>query len=484
MNPKAGLHGESDARPPVIESHRDGALLQRLPSARVTVTVGRAADPYGDLKTRIHRLCIETIGVSVFRSTPEDELRRRVSETVSQQLEVDSTPLTKAEFEQLVAEITADVLGFGPLEPLLADASVTEIMVNGHDQIYIERGGQLERTDSAFIDDEHLQRIIDRIVSGVGRRIDESAPMVDARLPDGSRVNAIIPPLSLCGPCLTVRKFAREFYTLGELVEAETLNSAAAEFLSACVRGKANILISGGTGVGKTTLLNALSAAIPVRERIITIEDAAELRLQQEHVVKLESRPTNIEGRGEIRIRDLVRNALRMRPDRLIVGEVRGAETIDMLQAMNTGHAGSMTTIHANSPRDALSRVETLVLTAGVEVPLRAIREQIASAFDLVIQITRLIDGRRCISHITEVLGMESDVVTLQDLFVARPVDDVTVPAQESLLSTLEPTGLLPHFLSKLGASGVAVDASLFDAAAEGPIALAPFVRRSTGGRR
>jgi len=480
----AGGQGEPNARPPVMESHRDGALLQRLPAAQAAAAADRAADPYGELKVRIHRVCIETIGASVFRSTPEDELRRRVSETVSQQLELDSTPLTKAEFEQLVSEITADVLGYGPLEPLLADAGVTEIMVNGCEQIYVERGGQLERTDAAFIDDEHLQRIIDRIVSGVGRRIDESAPMVDARLPDGSRINAIIPPLSLCGPCLTVRKFAREFYAVDELVEAETLSPAAATFLSACVRGKLNILISGGTGVGKTTLLNALSVAIPSRERIITIEDAAELRLQQEHVVTLEARPTNVEGRGEIRIRDLVRNALRMRPDRLVVGEVRGAETIDMLQAMNTGHAGSLTTIHANSPRDALSRVETLVLTAGVELPLRAIREQIASAFDLVIQITRLIDGRRRVSHVTEVLGMESDVVTLQDLFVARPVDDGVDPAHESLLSPLEPSGLLPHFLSKLASNGVAVDASILDGASASPVAITPFVRRSTGGRR
>jgi pilus assembly protein CpaF len=483
MNHEADVQGESAPRRPVLESHRDRALLQRLPAASAT-TVERTADPYGDLKIRIHRLCIESIGVSVFRNTPEEELRRRVSETVSQLLELDSTPLTKAEFDQVVAEITADVLGYGPLEPLLADTTITEIMVNGSDRIYIERRGQLERAESTFIDDDHLLRIIDRIVSGVGRRIDEGAPMVDARLPDGSRVNAIIPPLALCGPCLTVRKFAREFYALDELVEAETLSPAAAEFLSACVRGKLNILISGGTGVGKTTLLNALSAGIPARERIITIEDAAELRLQQEHVVTLEARPTNIEGRGEIRIRDLVRNALRMRPDRLVVGEVRGAETIDMLQAMNTGHAGSMTTIHANSPRDALSRVETLVLTSGVEVPLRAIREQIASAFDLVIQITRLIDGRRRISHVTEVLGMESDVVTLQDLFVARPVDDVAVPAPESLLAPLEPTGLLPHFLAKLASGGVGIDASVFDVGLAGPIPIAPYARRSAGARR
>jgi pilus assembly protein CpaF len=483
MNLNGRINGDENLNVQALDSHRDGALLQRLP-VRTEITVGRTADPYAELKARIHRLCIESIGVSVFRSTPEDELRVRVSETVGRQLESDPTPLTKAEFEQLVGEITADVLGYGPIEPLLADSTVTEIMVNGFDQIYVERGGRLERTDSAFIDDDHLLRIVDRIVSGVGRRIDEGSPMVDARLPDGSRVNAIIPPLSLRGPCLTVRKFAREFYAIEELIEAETLSPASAEFLTACVKGKLNVLISGGTGVGKTTLLNALSGAIPEEERIVTIEDAAELRLQQVHVVTLEARPANIEGRGEIRIRDLVRNALRMRPDRLVVGEVRGAEAIDMLQAMNTGHAGSLTTIHANSPRDALSRVETLVLTAGVEVPLRAIREQIASAFDLVVQITRLIDGRRRISHVTEVLGMESEVVTLQELFVARPIDDIDVPAHESLLAPLAPTGLLPHFLPKLAASGVAVDTSLFDRSATDPIAVTPLVRRSSGGRR
>jgi pilus assembly protein CpaF len=483
VNLHGRLHSDDGADAATPEP-RDGVLLQRLPSVRTEFAAAHTADPYAELKARIHRLCIETIGASVFRGTPEAELRSRVTDTVAAQLEADSTPLTKAEFEQLVVEITADVLGYGPLEPLLADRSVTEIMVNGYDQIYVERSGRLERTDSAFIDDEHLLRIVDRIVSGVGRRIDEGSPMVDARLPDGSRVNAIIPPLALRGPCLTVRKFAVEFYAIEELVQAETLSPAAAEFLNACVRGKLNILISGGTGVGKTTLLNALSAAIPEEERIITIEDAAELRLQQEHIVPLEARPTNIEGRGEVRIRDLVRNALRMRPDRLVVGEVRGVEAIDMLQAMNTGHAGSMTTIHANSPRDALSRVETLVLTAGVDVPLRAIREQIASAFDLVIQVTRHIDGRRRVSHITEVVGMESEVVTLQDLYAARPVDDVDVPPHESLPSTLEPTGLLPHFLARLAASGVAVDAGLFDQVGPGPIPIASHARRYAGARR
>jgi pilus assembly protein CpaF len=480
------LHGRLYASAVESDEPREtpeGVLLQRLP-VRTELSATRTADPYAELKARMHAQCIETIGASVFLNTPEGELRRRATETVTALLGADTTPLTKAEFEQLVVEITADVLGYGPLEPLLADRSVTEIMVNGYDQIYVERRGRLERADSAFIDDEHLLRIVDRIVSGVGRRIDEGSPMVDARLPDGSRVNAIIPPLALRGPCLTVRKFAREYYGIDDLVQAETLTPSAAEFLEACVRGKLNIVISGGTGVGKTTLLNALSAAIPEEERIITIEDAAELQLQQEHVVPLEARPTNIEGRGEIRIRDLVRNALRMRPDRLILGEVRGAEAIDMLQAMNTGHAGSLTTIHANSPRDALSRIETLVLTAGVEVPLRAIREQIASAFDLVIQITRLIDGTRRVSHITEVLGMESDVVTLQNLYVAGTTGGTEVPPTESLLSTLEPVGLLPHFLAKLATSGVVIDAGLFEQAGTGAIGIASRTRRSAGARR
>jgi pilus assembly protein CpaF len=480
MNLHGRLHGAEGAN--ATAEPGDGVLLQRLPSVRTELAAERTADPYAELKARIHRLCIESIGASVFRSTPEAELRSRVTDTVAVQLEADSTPLTKAEFERLVVEITADVLGYGPLEPLLSDRSVTEIMVNGYDQIYVERRGRLERADCAFIDDDHLLRIVDRIVTGVGRRIDEGSPMVDARLPDGSRVNAIIPPLALRGPCLTVRKFAREFYAIEELVQVETLSAAAAEFLGACVRGKLNILISGGTGVGKTTLLNALSAAIPEEERIITIEDAAELHLQQTHVVSLEARPMNIEGRGEVRIRDLVRNALRMRPDRLVVGEVRGSEAIDMLQAMNTGHAGSLTTVHANSPRDALSRLETLVLTAGVEVPLRAIREQIASAFDLVVQITRLIDGSRRVSHITEVLGMESDVVTLQDLYVARASDEVEAAAQESLLLPLEPTGLMPHALGKMAANGVAIDVGFFEQAGRSAIAIAP--RRRAAGMR
>jgi len=330
--------------------------------------------------------------------------------------------------------------------------------------VYVERFGRLEATDVKFDDDAHLMKFIDRIVSRMGRRIDESSPMVDARLPDGSRVNAIIPPLSLKGPTLTIRKFSRDPYTINDLIAFGTLSSQAAQFLAACVRGKLNVLISGGTGTGKTTTLNALSAFVPADERIVTIEDAAELQLQQEHVITLEARPSNVEGQGEVRIRELVRNALRMRPDRIIVGEVRGAETLDMLQAMNTGHEGSLTTIHANSPRDALSRLETLVMTAGVELPHRAIREQIASAFDVLVQIQRLVEGSRRITHISEVVGMESDVVTLQDIFVAQAPDEETISAGRAsrLLTPLTATGLKPHFLDKLAANGVILPPSFF----------------------
>ena len=317
----------------------------------------RAKDPYAELKTRVHHEVIATLGAELFKADANDNMSERVLRAVTEQLTLDRTPLTREERRQLVREITDDILGYGPLEPFLRDDSVTEVMVNAYDRIYVERSGRLERTPAAFVDNAHLLRIIDKIVSQVGRRVDESSPMVDARLPDGSRVNAIIPPLALKGPTLTIRKFARDPYTMNDLIGFGTVTGKSAQFLSACVRGKLNILISGGTGTGKTTTLNALSAFVPGDERIVTIEDAAELQLQQEHVITLESRPPNIEGVGEVRIRELVRNALRMRPDRIIVGEVRGAETLDMLQAMNTGHEGSLTTIHANSPRDALSRL-------------------------------------------------------------------------------------------------------------------------------
>jgi pilus assembly protein CpaF len=420
-------------------------------------------DPYAELKARIHHACIAKLGPELFKQESTEELSDRVYRAVTEELTLDRTPLTREERRELVRQLTDDILGYGPLEQLLRDDSVTEIMVNAYDRVYIERNGKIELSDARFVDSAHVMRIIDKIVSQVGRRVDEASPMVDARLPDGSRVNAIIPPLALSGPTLTIRKFSRDPYTINDLISFGSISPKAAQFLAACVKGKLNILISGGTGTGKTTTLNAVSAFIPGDERIVTIEDAAELQLQQEHVITLESRPANIEGKGEIKIRELVRNALRMRPDRIIVGEVRGAETLDMLQAMNTGHEGSLTTIHANSPRDALARLETLVMTAGVELPHRAIREQIASAFDLLVQIQRLVDGSRRITHVSEVLGMESDVVTLQDIFIAKPPDEnQSYGGAHRLLSPLRATGLKPHFLEKLAANDVVLPPTFF----------------------
>jgi pilus assembly protein CpaF len=427
---------------------------------------GGTSDPYAELKSRIHDACIARLGPLLFRSDmPERELTERVHEFVAEQMAHDKTPLAQRERQRLIREIANDILGYGPIEPLLHDETVSEIMVNGFDRVYVERGGKLEPAPVAFVDEAHLMRIIDKIVSMVGRRIDEASPMVDARLPDGSRINAIIPPLALGGPTLTIRKFARDALTMDDLVRLGSVSETAADFLAHCVRGKLNIVVSGGSGAGKTTLLNNLSTFVPGDERIITIEDAAELRLKQPHVVRLESRPPNIEGEGQVRIRELVLNALRMRPDRIIVGEVRGAEAVDMLQAMNTGHDGSLTTVHANSPRDALHRLETLVLTAGVDMPLTAVREQISGAFDLLIHVTRLVDGSRRITHITEVLRMEAEVVTLQDLFVAKPPQgdqlDV-IPERRTLLEPLRCTGLKPHFYEKLSANGVTLPTELF----------------------
>jgi pilus assembly protein CpaF len=421
------------------------------------------ADPYADLKARIHHQCIAKLGPELFRQDGSEDIDEQVYRAVTEELALDRTPLTREERREIVRQLTDDILGYGPLEPLLRDDSVTEIMVNEFDRVYVERNGKLELSEVRFVDGSHVMRIIDKIVSQVGRRVDEASPMVDARLPDGSRVNAIIPPLALKGPTLTIRKFSRDPYTVNDLITFGTLTARAAQLLAACVKGKLNILISGGTGTGKTTTLNAMSAFIPGDERIVTIEDAAELQLQQDHVITLESRPSNIEGMGEIKIRELVRNALRMRPDRIIVGEVRGAETLDMLQAMNTGHEGSLTTIHANSPRDALSRLETLVMTAGVELPHRAIREQIASAFDLLVQIQRLVDGSRRITHISEVLGMEADVVTLQDIFIASPpAEEESYSGSHRLLSPLRASGLKPHFLDKLAANNVVLPPTFF----------------------
>jgi pilus assembly protein CpaF len=418
-------------------------------------------DPYAELKAAVHHACIAKLGPELFKEGAE-KLAERVYKAVTEELALAGTPLTREERREIVGQLTDDILGFGPLERFLADDTVTEVMVNGADHVYVERGGKIERTDACFVDDSHLMRIIEKIVSQVGRRVDESSPMVDARLADGSRVNAIVPPLALTGPTLTIRKFSRDPYTINDLISFGTVSARAAQFLGACVKGKLNVLISGGTGTGKTTTLNAISAFIPGDERIVTIEDAAELQLQQEHVITLEARPPNIEGMGEVKIRELVRNALRMRPDRIIVGEVRGAETLDMLQAMNTGHEGSLTTIHANSPRDALSRLETLILTSGVELPHRAIRDQIASAFDVLVQIVRLVDGSRRVSHIVEVVGMESDVVTLQDIFVASSPTEEDAARAKRLLTPLRPTGLKPHFLEKLAANNVLLPPGFF----------------------
>ncbi|MEI5584358.1 MULTISPECIES: CpaF family protein [unclassified Agromyces] len=382
--------------------------------------------------------------------------RRELAEIVAGE----QLALSTAERNRLIDEIGADVLGYGPLETLLADPAVTEIMVNRHDQIYVERDGRLFESAMRFTGEPQLRRVIERIVARVGRRIDESSPLVDARLEDGSRVNAVIPPLAVNGASLTIRKFAATPYTYEDLIAFGTLTREVTTVLDAAVRAKLNILVSGGTGTGKTTMLNVLSGFIPADERIITIEDAVELQLQQNHVVRLESRPPNIEGRGEITIRELVRNSLRMRPDRIVVGEVRGAESLDMLQAMNTGHEGSISTVHANSPRDAVSRMETLVLMAGMDLPLRAVREQIASAIDLIVQITRHKDGVRRVTHITEVHGMEGEVVTLQDAFTfdhSRGFD-----SEGRLRGRLEPTGVRPRFAERIADHGIQLPMSLF----------------------
>jgi pilus assembly protein CpaF len=385
--------------------------------------------------------------------------RARLEAMVAEQIKLlvaeFGTPLTGTEREEFVASVLGDVMGLGPIEPFLADPSITEVMVNSTDSIYVERAGKLEMTTARFVTEEHLRRVIDRIVAGIGRRVDESSPMVDARLADGSRVNAIIPPLAVDGPSLTIRKFSRDKMNMDQLVNVGALTREVADILAAAVRGARTIVVSGGTGTGKTTLLNVLSAAIPNDERIVTIEDAVELQLRQNHVVRLESRPANVEGRGEVTIRDLVRNALRMRPDRIIVGEVRGPEALDMLQAINTGHDGSLATVHANSPRDALARIETMVLMAGYDLPLRAIRQQIASGVDLIVQLTRFRDGSRKITQVTEVAGMEGEVISTSDLFTFDL--QAGVDAGGRILGTLRSTGLRPSFLDDLATQGITV---------------------------
>ena len=421
-------------------------------------------EPFADLKNQIHMTVIGELGPQLSAANVDPAAtRERVVATVRHHLQTE-TGISREDRERITGELTDDILGYGPLERLLGDDSITEIMVNGPSEIWIERQGRLYETTVRFTDESHLRRIINKIVAQIGRRIDEASPMVDARLPDGSRVNAIIPPLSLSGPLVTIRKFSKKRLTLDDMVSLGTLSAGAVEFLRRCVAAELNIMVSGGTGTGKTTLLNALSSAIPDRDRIVTIEDAAELQLHQRHVLRLESRPPNIEGQGAIPIRELVRNSLRMRPDRIIVGEIRGAEALDMLQAMNTGHEGSLSTVHSNSPRDALSRVETMVLMAGYDLPVRAIRQQVASALDMVVHLARMNDGSRRVTSITEVQGMESDVITMQDLFEFK-ID--SFDADGTITGGLRSTGLRPVFVKKFERHGIELPTALFREGAE-----------------
>jgi pilus assembly protein CpaF len=418
-------------------------------------------DRISEIRTRVQERLVETLGPSLYDASMSDtELEGLVHQRLRELLDEEEVGLSAQEKLLIVRQIGDSVMGLGPLEPFVRDPEVTEIMVNGWDQIYVERGGRLYWTGVKFHDEGQLRRTVDKIVARVGRRIDESSPYCDARLPDGSRVNAIIPPLALDGAALTIRKFAADPYQVSDLVSFGTMTRATAELLDACVRGRLNILVSGGTGAGKTTTLNVLSSFLPEDERIITIEDAAELRLQQPHVVRLEARPPNIEGRGEVTIRDLVRNALRMRPDRIVVGEVRGGEALDMMQAMNTGHDGSISTIHCNSPRDALARLETMVMMSGMDFGVRAIREQISSALQLIVHQSRLKDGSRRVTHVTEIVGMEGDIITLQDVFLF----DYSAGIDENgrFLGTLKPTGLRPRFIDKIAERGVSVPPELF----------------------
>ncbi|UCF78262.1 MAG: CpaF family protein [Candidatus Eiseniibacteriota bacterium] len=447
------------------------ALFERLRSQETTAAKTErfgwkgapepaARDAYQELKTRVHHRLIEKLDLSTIDSLSRDQLRSQVKVALEQLVSTETLPLSRADRERLVEEVVNETLGLGPLEPLLADPTISDILVNGYDQVYIERFGKLELTGVKFKDDNHVRQIIDRIVAAVGRRVDEASPMVDARLQDGSRVNAIIAPLSIDGPVLSIRRFGANPLTANDLLTFESITPAMLELLKGAVKARLNVLISGGTGAGKTTLLNILSGYVPGTERIITIEDAAELQLQQEHVVRLETRPPNIEGKGRISQRDLVRNALRMRPDRIIVGEVRGEEALDMLQAMNTGHDGSLTTIHANSPRDSLSRLETMVLMSGMDLPEKAIREQVASAIDVVIQISRLSDGRRKIDYVSEIVGMEGSVVTMQDIFV---YERMGLAEDGTVLGQFKPTGIRPKFAERLFIAGVHLPSGIFD---------------------
>ncbi|WP_426990051.1 CpaF family protein [Pseudarthrobacter sp. Y6] len=447
------------------------AVVLPDPPEEIRPKFQQPVDVFAALKERAATALFEHLGARFSDSAiTELELKSSAKDELTRIIDAEQVPLSPEERTRLVQDVADDVLGYGPLQRLLDDPAVTEIMVNRMDQIYVERKGHLTLADSRFSSEEHLRKVIERIVSKVGRRIDESSPLVDARLEDGSRVNAVIPPLAVGGSSLTIRKFSKVPLTVRNLIDFGTLTPEMAELLNACVKAKLNIIVSGGTGTGKTTLLNVLSSFLPANERIVTIEDAVELQIQQDHVVRLESRPPNTEGKGEVTIRELLRNSLRMRPDRIVVGEVRGGESLDMLQAMNTGHDGSLSTVHSNSPRDAVARLETLVLMAGMDLPLRAIREQIASAVNLIVQISRLRDGSRRITHVTEVQGMEGDIVTLQDAFVFDYSAGVDVHGR--FLGKPVATGIRPRFIDRFEDLGIHVSPAVFAT----PAATAPTV--------
>jgi len=441
------------------------ALRERL----IRETVGIPGTPGGgenaqysfqEMKAKLHRSLINRMDLTKLGALSTEQAHSEVSRLAESLLAQEAMPLSAADRERLVNDVKHELFGLGPLETLLADPTISDILVNAHGKIYIERRGKLEVTNVAFKDDEHLMRVIERIVTSVGRRIDESSPMVDARLRDGSRVNAIIPPLSIDGPVLSIRRFGAEPLRMHMLIEHKALTKDIADMLQMCVTARLNVLISGGTGAGKTTLLNALSAYIPEDERIVTIEDSAELQLQQPHVVRLETRPPNIEGRGEVTQRDLVRNSLRMRPDRIVIGEVRGGEAIDMLQAMNTGHDGSLTTIHANTPRDALARLETMIQMTGMRLSDRAMRQQVASALDLVVQVARLSDGTRRLTSISEITGMEGETITMQEIFL---FERTGVDSSGQVIGRFKPTGIRPRFAEKLKACGLQLPRVFFE---------------------